>query len=115
LSSILVVFMFAAALADGGFYGGITYINCDCTQFEDKVYIQPVLGGEGGVCNIDCLCNLYNTYGCDPSTYPPGTYRMWVASPGCKCNISYVVHGSEDQEVNFTVRGPEETPDGGGE
>ncbi len=119
LNLILVAFTSVAAFADGGFYGSITYNNCDC-QFppdNDRVMIRLVGGQDEYACGINCFREVYNTAGCPPFTFPPGTYEMWVAAHDC---YSYwppkiVVHGEELQEVKFTVHGPSPTPDGGGD
>jgi hypothetical protein len=119
LSLLLLTLISATALADGGFYGSITYDDCDCTYPPDgdKVMIRPVGGGTPYECGINCPRESYNTDGCWPFTFPPGTYEMWVAAKDC---YNYwppkvVVHGEEWQEVNFTVHGPEGTPEGGGD
>ena len=120
LGLLFLTLISATALADGGFYGTVTYNNCDCTLAGDKVMIVPVSGGDPDECGIDCSpCCGYNTQGCDPVTFPPGTFKLWVhldaGTDSCATAIKIVEHGSESQEVNLTVQGPLSKPNSPGD
>lgn len=121
LSLLLLALIAATALADGGFYGTITYKNCDCTSGGgDRVKIQKLPGGVGDECVVDCWpCCGYNTEAdCLPHTFSPGTYRLWVdlheGTDSCATVIKIVEHGEELQEVNLVVNGPPDEPNSPG-
>jgi hypothetical protein len=103
------------ALADGGFYGTVTYINCDCTWAgADFVRIAPT--GQAEYYDYGIRCGGNPGYTTNPDTFPPGYYDFYVHTEDCDPPIYpiRVYHGSEEQEVNLTVRGPNPDPDGGG-
>ncbi len=85
---IMAVFAASAAVADGGFYGEITYLNCDCQElaYGDKVIIKAVGGFEGWAA-VSCRWTQpgYNS----ASTYPPEYY------------IRFMSIWAEDQIVTF--------------
>jgi hypothetical protein len=120
LGLILVIFVSAMAFADGGFYGSVTYKNCDCYWNGDKVIIKPLEGQcDPGYCWVDCWGPGYSTQGADPETYPPGLYDLTVEiseQSNCYYGVTVrVYHGEDWQEVNLVVKGPESTPWGGDE
>ena len=119
LGLLLLTLISATAMADGGFYGTVTYNNCACAPAGDKVMITLVSGGEEYPCGIDCWPGGYNTeQGCPPYTFPPGTYKLWVhldaGTDSCATAIKIVEHGSELQEVNLKVQGPLNKPNSPG-
>ena len=117
LGLVLAIFISSIALANGGFYGSVTYNHCDCTWNEDYVKIQLVTGGQIYSYGIDCWGPGYTT---DPDTFEPGWYRLWVDFNEIEgdCTASFpitVYHGEEDQEVNLKVQGNLPKPDGEGD
>jgi hypothetical protein len=107
----LVACLTTLALADGGFYGSITYHDCGYS-YGDLVYIQSTGGGTQYTYGIHSGSNpWYNTAYSTPATFPPGYYNIWVVlGPDTDCNMGYVqtvYHGSSDQEVGLRV---EKTP-----
>jgi len=108
LSLLVVAFMSPAAFADGGFYGTVTYSNCDCTGMGgDIVRIKKMSTGQMWDCDVGCRpCCGYNTGSCGLSTFPPGTYRLWVVvEDNCHSLPKTVEHGHDWQEVNIKVYG----------
>lgn len=116
LGLILVIFVSAMAFADGGFYGSVTYIHCDCSWNADQVKIQKIGEVWADYYYIDCYGPGYTT---DPDTFEPGWYRLGVVvGEGSDCAVSFpvtVYHGDEWQEVNLTVQGNLPKPDGEGD
>jgi hypothetical protein len=108
----LVACLTTLALADGGFYGTITFDDCTCYASGgsgDCVMIQSTGGGQQYTFYARCGGNPgYTTSG---TTFPPGYYNLWVAlHTGTDCTLGFVqtvYHGTTDQEVNLRV---EKTP-----
>ena len=119
----MVIFASAIVLADGGFYGSVTYKNCECTTLpKDNVEIYQELSNQSYFCHVQCNAGQgsYNTRVCDPPhVYPPGWYVLHVAvsresncwgghpTPGIPVRV---YHGLDWQEVNLVVEGPTPKP-----
>lgn len=121
LGLLLVALISATALAEGGFWGTVTYSNCECTfGGGDNVMVQRVGELESEDYEVRCSpCCGYNTEtGCPPHTFPPGTYRLWVhlyfSTDSCATVIKEVEHGSELQRVDLVVKGPPDEPNSPG-
>ena len=125
LGLILVIFVSTVALADGGFYGSVTYKNCECSwpPNYDRVRIVRIdqVGGPWFY-GVDCWGPGYSTEGGAPETFPPGRYQLVVAldeNSECRKGLGglsvVVTHGDDWQEVNLIVRGPEGQPRDGDE
>lgn len=117
LSAIaMIVFFSSPVLADGGFYGEVTYRDCDVT-LGDRVWITPLAGGDPSYYYIEHL-HEPPTYTTGQDTFPPGTYKLTVGfGPGSECvlsEIEKVVHGSSTQRVDLNAFGDTGQPDGGG-
>jgi hypothetical protein len=109
---MLTALMAIPALADGGFFGTVTYTgkDCDCV-LGDKVAIQPSSGGVPTYIGIDHLHHPHG-YFTSPTTFASGNYKIWVVlDNGTKCYsgyVQYIQHSDQNQEVNLTVVGAEE-------
>jgi len=97
----------------GGFYGIITFVDCNCENPLDRVSIQPAQGGGGELYGADCSGQLpygYTTLGSEHPYWNPGYYYIsFVIREASDCDhtvVQYVNHGSEHQEVNLVVYGP---------
>jgi len=104
LTGLLIsIFLVGIALAEGGFYGTINYKDCTCDT------------------NDDVICSGVPCYNTGHHTYPTGYYKLWVDlndfSDCDKSNIEIIYHDADlgDQEVNLTVNGKEDQPEGGGD
>ena len=114
---IFVALLSTAVFADGGFYGEVTYKDCDAV-IDDKVWIEPLGGaGEPVWYGIDHLHQTH-TYNTGLDTFPPGSYKLWVtfgATSECVTgDIRIITHGSTNQQVDLKAYGDTGHPDGGG-
>jgi hypothetical protein len=99
----------------GGFYGTITFYECECLNPVELVRILPAAGGDPSFCGVDCNWpNVpgYNTlYGSEERVFAPGSYYIgYLIRPESGCDhtfIRYVNHGQTSQEVNLEVFGPD--------
>jgi len=111
LALALTACIASVALADGYFYGHVTYYDCTCST-DDDVYIRLMSGGNEGL--VDIACSRPPYYSTFPNTFPPGWYYISVVIHlGSDCDYTYVKtveHGTSQQQVNLEVYGP----DGGG-
>jgi len=117
LIAIATIALFSpGVLADGIFFGDVIYKDCEPT-LGDEVNMQLNSGGTIYTYGVAHLHHPpYYTTGED--TFPPGTYKLWIApdeSSGCVIgDVQIVVHGSQNQRVDLTVRGDTGHPDSGG-
>ena len=121
LGLILAIFISSMAFADGGFYGSITYKNCDCSwpPYYDRVRIERTdQSGGPWYYGVDCGHHGYSTQGGNPETFPPGQYTIGlVFGDSSNCTLTFfqgVTHGEDWQEVNL-VAYRQGTPAGGDE
>jgi len=120
LTGLLIsIFLVGFALAEGGFYGTINYKDCTCDTWDDVMIQLYEGGGEPDAYGVFCAgVPCYNT---GHHTYPTGYYKLWVDlndfSDCDKSNIEIIYHDADlgDQEVNLTVNGKEDQPEGGGD
>jgi hypothetical protein len=117
---LTVVFVYgrsgAGEIEHRGFYGSITYNNCDCTEsaYADQVYIKKLPSGPTE--HVGVICNqgvgTYDTEASDQLVFEPGDYQLWVwfnPSGPSECetsSIEEVEHQYGKQEVNITAYGP---------
>jgi len=99
-----------------GFYGSITYNNCECTDeaYADKVYIKRLPSGP--IKSVGVSCNFgvgsYDTEESDDLVFEPGDYQLWVefneqGPSECETSsIEQVEHQYSKQEVDITAYGP---------
>jgi hypothetical protein len=115
LALLLIAGLTTLALADGGFYGNITYHDCSCYHHPtlgDMVYIQSTGGGQQYQFNVG-NCSYNPSYSTGTTSFPTGYYNIWVVlHNGSDCNMGYVqtvYHdgSASDQEVGLRV---EKTP-----
>jgi hypothetical protein len=113
----LLLCLSAHAVADGKFYGTVSYKDCNCREASggDAVHVWQI-GGVSDFWNI--VCDHFNPTGSysTNNTYPVGYYYLAVdLATGTDCDqaiIKYIYHGASDQRVDLEVRGPAGTPDG---
>ncbi len=99
-----------------GFYGTITYNDCDCTDgaYADRVYIKKLPSGTPENVGVSCYQGVgsYDTEASSQLVFEPGDYQLWVvfnpAGPSeCETgSIQEVKHQYGKQQVNLTVYGP---------
>jgi hypothetical protein len=103
----------AVAQEYAGFYGTITYSQCECTEeaYADKVVIKEIPDGDPVVCGITCDGD-YGTYDTESNcaVFPPGNYQLYLQfdDPNSECVIGSVVqvtHGYTSQKVDLTAYG----------
>jgi len=117
---LAAVFLFGRSEADNpewrGFYGSITYNNCECTDgaYADRVYIKKLPNGptkSAGVYYCSQGTGTYDTERTDDLVFEPGDYQLWVEFHPVysECETSYieqVEHGYSKQQVDLTALGP---------
>ena len=99
-----------------GFYGSITYSDCDCTDeaYADKVYIKKLPSGPTEHVGVSCYQGVgsYDTEASSQLVFEPGDYQLWVEFHplgGSECetsSIEEVEHGYSKQQVDITAHGP---------
>ena len=98
-----------------GFYGTITYKNCECTDeaYADRVYIKKLPSGPTEWVPIWCNSGSgsYDTEASNQLVFAPGDYQIWVEfdpeySECETSNIEQIEHGYSKQQVNLTALGP---------
>lgn len=103
----------AIAQEYAGFYGTITYSQCECSEgaYPDKVVIKEIPDGEPVPCGITCDegYGWYNT-GVSCAVFPPGNYQLSLQfdDSGSECVTGAVVqvtHGYTSQRVDLTAYG----------
>jgi hypothetical protein len=122
IAAILIIFAASAVLADGGFLGDIEYRDCDCEWGDGGDFVKVQRVGYAPIYTYPVSCSWtpgYDTRIGNPSTFPPGTYNIWVTlGEDSKCDkslVQQVVHDSTDQRVNLIVLGRAGQPDGDGD
>ena len=115
---LAVVFVFNHSSADDpeqhGFYGYVTYSNCDCSDgaYPDRVFIQELPSGTPDGYYLVCRNNQgwYDTEIMAEKTYPPGDYKIWLDlwdDSDCETGtIQQVYHQYATQQVDLTAYGP---------
>ncbi len=99
-----------------GFYGSITYNDCDCTDgaYADRVYIKKLPSGTPKYVGVTCRQGVgsYDTEVSDDLVFAPGSYQLWVEFDDgglseCETSsIEQVTHGYSKQQVNIIAYGP---------
>jgi hypothetical protein len=97
-----------------GFYGYVTYSNCDCGEgaYGDKVAIKNLATSETDYYPSVCRNNQgwYDTEAMEGKVYDPGNYEIWVDLNGeSNCETSstrFVTHGHLEQQVDLTASAP---------
>ena len=115
---ILLFGLTTAAMADGGFYGYVTFKYCDCNAQYVWVSIYHIETQQSFTCIIRCGGRPgYSTNSNWPNnTYPPGHYQITVAADpnNTDCvgspTIQTITHGSDWQEVDLDCWGPVPEP-----
>jgi hypothetical protein len=117
---LTVIFVFgrssAGEIEHRGFYGSITYNNCDCTDgaYADQVYIKKLPSGPIDNVGVSCYQGVgsYDTEASNQLVFEPGDYQLWVGfnpSGPSECEtsaIQQVKHQYGKQQVDLTVYGP---------
>ena len=118
---LIVVFFVNRSNADDpeqhGFYGTITYHDCDCTDgaYADMVYITKLPDGPTksvGVYGCGQGTGYYDTELTNDLVFEPGDYKLIVGfdpEGSSECNlssISQVYHQYSKQQVNLAAYGP---------
>ena len=114
---LAVIFVANRSSADDpeqhGFYGTISYDECDCGMgaYSDKVAIQELPSGTPDYFTLFCR-NNQSEYDTEESekVYPPGNYKIWLVlneNTDCETStIQQVYHQYSKQQVNLTAYGP---------
>jgi hypothetical protein len=99
-----------------GFYGTITYTNCDCIDeaYGDRIYIKKLPSGPTKDVGLSCHLGVgsYDTEASDMLVFEPGDYQLWVwfnPSGPSECETSQIVeveHNYQKQQVNLIAYGP---------
>jgi hypothetical protein len=118
---LAVVFVFgrsnAGEIEQHGFWGNVTYSNCECGQgaYGDQVSVKDLSTGQTDYFASVCRNNqgLYDTELMGDTVYPPGDYQIsLILHSGSDCEVSsskYVTHGYAKQQVDLSAS----TPSGG--
>jgi hypothetical protein len=115
---LAVVFVFGRSSADEieqhGFWGIVTYSNCNCGQgaYGDQVAIQQLPSGPIDYWASVCRNNegWYDTEAMGETVYPPGNYKIWlILNENSDCetsSIRYVTHRYAKQQVDLSASAP---------
>lgn len=107
----------AGEIEQHGFYGTITYTNCDCTDgaYADRVHITKLPNGPTETVHVyGCSqgTGAYDSELTDGLVFEPGDYKLIVGfndEGPSECELStiaQVTHQYSKQQVNLTAYGP---------